>query len=74
MANLTEGCGRQDAEDRGSNSNALSLFPASRILNPFIEMHYAELHCKTNFSFLEGASHADELVRQAKLLEYQRWR
>jgi error-prone DNA polymerase len=23
---------------------------------------YAELHCKTNFSFLEGASHPDELV------------
>ena len=25
-------------------------------------MSYAELHCKTNFSFLEGASHASELV------------
>ena len=24
--------------------------------------HYAELHCKTNFSFLEGASHPDELA------------
>ena len=23
---------------------------------------YAELHAKTNFSFLEGASHPDELV------------
>jgi error-prone DNA polymerase len=34
-------------------------------------MFYAELHCKTNFSFLEGASHAGELVEQAKLLEYQ---
>jgi error-prone DNA polymerase len=34
-------------------------------------MPYAELHCKTNFSFLEGASHAVELVEQAKLLEYQ---
>ena len=34
-------------------------------------MHYAELHCKTNFSFLEGASHAEELVLQAKALEYQ---
>ena len=28
-------------------------------------MEYAELHCKTNFSFLEGASHADELVQRA---------
>ena len=26
---------------------------------------YAELHCKTNFSFLEGASHPDELVQAA---------
>ena len=29
-------------------------------------MRYAELHCKTNFSFLEGASHADELVARAR--------
>src|SRR3954447_14232194 len=34
-------------------------------------MHYAELHCKTNFSFLEGASHPDELVRQAAELKYR---
>src|SRR5947209_6240002 len=26
---------------------------------------YAELRCRTNFSFLEGASHADELVARA---------
>ena len=26
---------------------------------------YAELHVKTNFSFLEGASHPDELVQRA---------
>ncbi|HTM53015.1 MAG TPA: error-prone DNA polymerase [Pirellulales bacterium] len=25
-------------------------------------LRYAELHCKTNFSFLEGASHPDELA------------
>lgn len=31
-------------------------------------MRYAELHCKTNFSFLEGASFADELVAQAHAL------
>ncbi|MDJ0686676.1 MAG: error-prone DNA polymerase [Alphaproteobacteria bacterium] len=29
---------------------------------------YAELQCLTNFSFLEGASHADELVVQAAAL------
>src|SRR5690349_25151671 len=33
-------------------------------------MHYAELHCRTNFSFLEGASHPDELVDQAAALGY----
>lgn len=33
-------------------------------------MRYAELHCKTNFTFLEGASHADELVAQACALGY----
>ena len=31
---------------------------------------YAELHCKTNYSFLTGASHADELVAQAVELGY----
>ncbi|MCE9531818.1 MAG: PHP domain-containing protein, partial [Planctomycetes bacterium] len=31
---------------------------------------YAELHCRTNFSFLEGASHPDELVRRAAELGY----
>ena len=33
-------------------------------------MSYAELHCKTNFSFLEGASHAHELVERAAELGY----
>lgn len=32
---------------------------------------YVELHCKSNFSFLEGASHAHELVDRAKELGYQ---
>ncbi len=31
---------------------------------------YAELHCRTNFTFLEGASHADELVARAVELGY----
>lgn len=34
-------------------------------------VRYAELHCKTNFSFLEGAAHADELVARARELGYQ---
>ena len=31
---------------------------------------YVEVHCKSNFSFLEGASHAHELVDRAKELGY----
>ena len=33
-------------------------------------MHYAELHCLTNFSFLEAASHPDELAARAAELGY----
>jgi len=35
-----------------------------------LNMPYAELHCRTNFSFLEGASHPDELVTRAAELGY----
>ena len=31
---------------------------------------YAELHCVTNFTFLRGASHPQEMVEQAALLGY----
>ena len=31
---------------------------------------YAELHCRTNFSFLEGASHGQEMVARAVELGY----
>ena len=32
---------------------------------------YSELHCKTNYSFLTGGSHADELVERATALGYR---
>jgi error-prone DNA polymerase len=32
---------------------------------------YAELHCLSNFSFLRGASHPEELVERAKALGYE---
>ena len=32
---------------------------------------YAELHCLSNFSFLRGASQPEELVAQAKTLNYR---
>ena len=31
---------------------------------------YAELHCRSNFSFLTGASHPAELVERAQALRY----
>ena len=31
---------------------------------------YAELHCRSNFSFLRGASHPEELVGRAHALGY----
>ncbi len=34
------------------------------------ELRYAELHCRSNYSFLEGASHADELTARAVELGY----
>ncbi|MCH8919465.1 MAG: PHP domain-containing protein [Chloroflexi bacterium] len=34
-------------------------------------MTYSELHCHSNFSFLEGASHIEELVLQARELGYE---
>jgi error-prone DNA polymerase len=34
------------------------------------QVNYVELHCKSNFSFLEGASHADELAQRAAELGY----
>ncbi len=44
---------------------------AAPTTGPSTGFRYAELHCRTNYSFLEGASHPDELVRTAHDLGYQ---
>ena len=36
---------------------------------PVAEIPYAELHCHTNFSFLDGASAPDDLVERAVELD-----
>jgi error-prone DNA polymerase len=36
--------------------------------HPLSVLPYAELHCHTNFSFLDGASHPEELVEEAARL------
>jgi len=53
----------QPHDKRVPRLNALPAAPAAA-------PQYAELHCKTNFSFLEGASHPDELVARAAELGY----
>ena len=35
-----------------------------------MQLSYAELHCISNFSFLRGASHPEELVARALELGY----
>jgi error-prone DNA polymerase len=35
-----------------------------------MQVSYTELHCLSNFSFLRGASHPEELVERALALEY----
>ena len=50
---------------------ALCPAPVSDLLpRATSSVRYVELHCKTNFSFLEGASHPDELVNQSTMLGY----
>ena len=44
--------------------------PVPRSAGGPVRQSYAELHCKTNYSFLEGASHPDELVQRAGDLGY----
>ena len=39
--------------------------------NSNAKVTYAELHCISNFTFLRGGSHPEELVQQAVALEYQ---
>ena len=34
---------------------------------------YAELRCRSNFSFLDAASHPEELVARAQALRYAAW-
>jgi len=35
------------------------------------DLPYAELHCRSNFSFLEGGSHPEELVQKGHALGYE---
>src|SRR2546430_16958268 len=53
-----------------SRWSATATGPATNGLsNGSMTSAYAELHCHSNYSFLEGASHPDELVARARDLE-----
>src|SRR5688500_15972523 len=53
---------------RGGNAAAgVAFLDFNHMYTIFV---YAELHCLTNFSFLEAASHPDELVGRAAELGY----
>ena len=41
------------------------------VIEPKAIMQYAELHCVSNFTFLRGASHPQELIHTASTLGYQ---
>jgi error-prone DNA polymerase len=55
---------------RGQASEGPSPFAAAEETRNVPVPNYAELHCLSNFSFLKGASHPEELVAQAKELGY----
>ncbi len=48
-----------------------SAIAANGSLRPCGGPRYAELRCKTNFSFLQGASHVDELIARAAELGHE---
>ena len=60
------------AEPDGGDSPAWSRkrppYKAPELIRAPAAVPYAELHCHTNFSFLDGASHPEELVEQAARL------
>src|SRR4051795_308497 len=70
---LTRRTGSLDAEPDGGDSPAWSrkrepyVPPEVRPAGP-APVPYAELHCHSNFSFLDGASHPEELVERAAAL------
>src|SRR2546427_11526902 len=52
-------------------SNAIATAPmpnglSSGAMTESMTSAYAELHCHSNYSFLEGASHPEELVARAR--------
>ncbi|HWM59941.1 MAG TPA: error-prone DNA polymerase [Pseudonocardia sp.] len=57
-----------DGGDSPAWSRKRVPYEAPELVEPDERVPYAELHCHSNFSFLDGASHPEELVEQAARL------
>ncbi|MDH3705859.1 MAG: error-prone DNA polymerase [Acidimicrobiia bacterium] len=54
-----------DGGDSPAWSRKRPTYDRQPIVRPTVTTPYAELHCHSNFSFLDGASHAEELVEES---------
>src|SRR3954451_8778853 len=57
-----------DGGDSPAWSRKRQPYAAPALIKPETVIPYAELHCHTNFSFLDGASHPEELAEEAARL------
>ncbi|MEV6599438.1 error-prone DNA polymerase [Actinoplanes sp. NPDC051346] len=57
-----------DGGDSPAWSRKRQPYQAPALIRTVSEDRYAELHCHTNFSFLDGASHPEELAEEAARL------
>ncbi|MCA1704508.1 MAG: PHP domain-containing protein, partial [Actinobacteria bacterium] len=57
-----------DGGDSPAWSNQRGEYRPPRLPRRTPTVPYAELHCHSNFSFLDGASHPEELVEEAARL------
>ncbi|MBN9098419.1 MAG: error-prone DNA polymerase [Pseudonocardia sp.] len=57
--------GEADGGDSPAWSRKRGPYEPPPLVEPTSRVPFAELHCHSNFSFLDGASHPEELVEQA---------
>src|SRR5919112_3627667 len=57
-----------DGGDSPAWSRKRAPYEPPELVEPADRVPYAELHCHSNFSFLDGASHPEELVEEAARL------
>jgi error-prone DNA polymerase len=65
LANGADEWAGADGGDSPAWSRKRGAYQAPSLVRSTSTVDYAELHCHTNFSFLDGASHPEELVEEA---------